>query len=321
MIKIHLGIDEKLRNGGRFGIPSTLIKNIKIQQGDLEGWQGYLDLLMEKKNKDVWDWFINIGHGQVSYFLGVGRNGIDYAALTYSSKGKYMPITLFLYETPNHKLNLYWPRRGNTSIDRFPIPVCSNLRGYKRLQNYSADVVCDLKVLPHIVIDSLSEEFFRRSYPIALDHSSFDPVDDMFIGKDLLNTEEYKIEADMNLMVEDFEHRVGLIPSPTTPKTIKKPKIGGKDIELLIVHPDAEEWLDSLFKYKTKGVFTGLCADGFPIYQFNRGILYEETETGRTDRCVERCENWDYIDNDTVSKIRSIYPNIQPCDIFISDED
>lgn len=318
MIKICLGTDEKLRNGGRFGIPSTLIKNIKIQQGDLEGWQGYLDLLMEKKNKNVWDWFINIGHGQVSYSLGVGKNGIDYAALTYSSKGKYMPITLFLYETPNHKLNLYWPRRGNTSIDRFPIPVCSNLRGYKKLQNYSADVVCDLKVLPHIVIDSLSEELLGRSYPISLDLSCFDPDDDMFIGRGLFKTEEYKIEADMNLMVEDFEHRVGLIPSPTT---TKKPKIGGKDYELLLVHPDAEEWLDSLFRYKTKGVFTGLYAYGYPIYQFNRGVLYEETETGDRDRYVGRCKNWDCIEDDIIPKIRSLYPNIQPCDIFISDED
>ena len=63
------------------------------------------------------------------------------------------------------------------------------------------------------------------------------------------------------------------------------------------------------------------CFD-YPIYQFDKGTLYEKTITGSRDRAVWRCDKFeDYLDPKVVARIRMLYPGISASDIFMSDED
>ena len=328
MTDVYIGVNKKLRSGGRFGIPSTLIKNIKIVQGDLEGWQGYLSLYMAKEDLERWKWLVNIGHGQISYTLGVGKNGVDYAALTYSDPGYLMPITLFLYETPKKKLNVYRPGRGNTSYYDIPIPICNNLREIDKDESYPLPLSqwkTDFKIGRSYFICQVLYSMYN-DFPL----SSTDKAD--FSQDTIIPEPGLKIAPNFDMMLEDFEARVvikgtgGTSITKASKKT--KPAIGGTGKELLIIHPDAEDWLNKLFKWRTNGVFTGLYAmpvymnPDYPIYQFDAGVLYEKTVEGVRDQAVWRCTNWsDYLESDTIKKIKQLYPGIHPSDIFMSDED
>ena len=65
--------------------------------------------------------------------------------------------------------------------------------------------------------------------------------------------------------------------------------------------------------------------DGFdyPIYQFDKGTLYEKVICGTTDRAVWRCNDWDetHLEDAVIAKIKTLYPGIKATDIFLSDED
>ena len=352
----YLGLGKKLRNGGRYGIPSTFIKNLTIS--DMAEFRGWMDLLMKTEDKKTWEYVYNFT-GQISSVnIGVGKNGIDYAAVTIYDKGNYLPFTIFLYETPEHKLNLYCPERGNLLYkmgdvkDRIPDLSWIDLadrdaRNYLSLVNSSTGPFRgsgeNFKK---------AEDYHRYAWCILGDtHPDKSWIDisildlynnNVHIGPDKItinldgNEEEYVLG--MSYMIEDFESRVVQKTSATSRKTPvrkSKPTIGGTGKELLIVHDDAAPWLSRLFGYKTKGVFTkmsqsnpdvptlddlGFC--DFPIYQFDKGVLYEKTICGATDRAVWRCEHFgDYLDSKVIAKIKKLYPGIEASDIFMSDED
>ena len=352
----YLGLGKKLRNGGRYGIPSTFIKNLTIS--DMAEFRGWMDLLMKTEDKKTWEYVYNFT-GQISSVnIGVGKNGIDYAAVTIYDKGNYLPFTIFLYETPEHKLNLYCPERGNLLYkmgdvkDRIPDLSWIDLAD-RDTKNYLS-----LANSPRAPFRGSGENFkkaedyHRYAWCILGDtHPDKSWIDisildlynnNVHIGPDKItinldgNEEEYVLG--MSYMIEDFESRVVQKTSATSRKTPvrkSKPTIGGTGKELLIVHDDAAPWLSRLFGYKTKGVFTkmsqsnpdvptlddlGFC--DFPIYQFDKGVLYEKTICGATDRAVWRCEHFrDYLDSMLIAKIKKLYPGIEASDIFMSDED
>ena len=332
MTEIYLGTSTKLRNGGRYGIPSNFIKNIKLPQGDLSGWQGYLGLMMEKEDQKRWSWLVNIGRGQVSYKLGVGKNGIDYAALTYSSPGELFPITLFLYETPKNKLNIYRPGRGNTSIFDYPIPVCTDASKFTASWTYPMKDYSNIFGVPADVIFGETHQEVIKELVAAGGTGVYKDPD--YSGSEITIDKRYVLRPSFDMMLDDFEHRVVQkgASKPVTPRKAK-PVIGGKDKQLLIVHPDAAPWLSRLFGYKTKGIYIGMNADelygrvgvdeDFPIYQLDTGVLYEKVDTGSTDRCVVPCRNWGEtrLNSAQITKVKQLYPGIGPEDIFWSDED
>lgn len=353
----YLGLGKKLRNGGRYGIPSTFIKNLTIS--DMDDLRGWMDLLMKTEDKKTWEYVYNFT-GQISSFnIGVGKNGIDYAAVTIYDKGNYLPFTIFLYETPEHKLNLYCPERGNLLYkmgdvkDRIPDlswidladhdarnylsrvnsstgPVRGSGENFKKAENYHRYAWC-----------ILGDTHPDKSW---IDISILDLYNNnVHIGPDKItinldgNEEEYVLG--MSYMIEDFESRVVQKTAATSRKTpVRKPKptIGGTGKELLVVHDDASDWLSRLFGYKSKGVFTKMTQsnpdvptpddrDGFdyPIYQFDKGTLYEKTICGTTDRAVWRCNDWGetHLEDAVIAKIKTLYPGIKATDIFLSDED
>ena len=111
VVLCYLGLDKKLRNGGRYGIPSEFIKNIRIS--DIDDFRSYIDLYMGKEDKKTWEYIYNLTGKVDSTQTGVTREGIDYVAVTLSNPGKYLPFTVFIYETPDNKINIYCPIRGN----------------------------------------------------------------------------------------------------------------------------------------------------------------------------------------------------------------
>lgn len=357
----YLGLGKKLRNGGRYGIPSTFIKNLTIS--DMDDLRGWMDLLMKTEDKKTWEYVYNFT-GQVSSFnIGVGKNGIDYAAVTIYDKGNYLPFTIFLYETPEHKLNLYCPERGNLLYkmgdvkDRIP-----DLSGIDLSNNDAKNFLFNVNTGPGVRrrLSGCGEDYekarsyYAYSWGILGDtqpNSDWVNInlldlyrDHVHIGPDRItinldgHEEEYVLG--MSYMIEDFESRVVQKTASTARKTpVRKPKpvIGGVDKELLWIHPDAKDWLSNRFAWKTKGVFTGMTSDNpnasiedaksmdfeESIFQFDKGVLYEDSRTGDRDSAVWRCANWDdvWFDDAVVEKIKKLYPGIQPENIFLSDED
>lgn len=345
----HLGLEKKLRNGGRYGIPNNLVKTINLP--DMDTLRSYMDLYMKKEDKETWKYILDLSGKIDSIKIGVTGEGIDYAAVTISDPGKYMPFTFFIYSTPDNKLNIYLPTRGNMCLDKKPIPDCSSLR--------PCDVTTFLTTYASWTPSSTDQEkmaaeyrnvanaILNNLYPGKMYSTVYDKYDHYeLLDKGIFKVGPDKIEINydgdnivilpnMDLMIEDFSHRVVLKGSK--PKVAKpKPVIGGTGKELLAVHDDASDWLSRLFGYKSKGVFTQMstCSPDvptlddvvsfeYPIYQFDKGILYEKTITGDRDRAVWRCENWDdvYFDDAVIEKIKQLYPGIQPSDIFLSDED
>ena len=59
------------------------------------------------------------------------------------------------------------------------------------------------------------------------------------------------------------------------------------------------------------------------IFQFDKGVLYEDSRTGDRDSAVWRCKDWDdvWFEDAVIEKIKQLYPGIQPENIFLSDED
>ena len=345
MNTICFGKYKKLRNGGRFGISSTLIKS--LGSTNLEAIQGYLELLMKPEDKKRWKWFIE-AKGQISSKVGAGTNGVDYLAMTYSEPGKYLPITLFLYEAPGEKLNIYWPEKGNTTNTSSPIPVISlpspipnnivQVLSGNRLPNETEEEhkALSFRVIAYKVTKELLGKFEGiDTFPENVNNVSLGP--DKIKIKDSYGV-EYEVEPDFNLMVEDFSARVENSSSPIAKPA--NPAPGGKDKELLIIHPDATDWLSHLFGYKTKGLYAGMTTDnpdislkdsekslsyhGEPIYQFDKGVLYEKTVcSGGRDRAVWRSDSWEDtpLSDEVIEKIKALYPGIQASDIFLSDED
>lgn len=337
---VQLGLLEALRDGGRFGIPSEFIKNLSTSL-DISALSAYLDLMMDPKDRTRWEWVNDAPGIKIdSIKVGVGKQGIDYAAITLSDPGVWLPITLFLYETPKRKLNFYCPRRGNIQINYYPYRVCSGLSGKDITEQKKELAKIYVKQARHIIEDLVSSAL-RHPYRLR---SAAKWYDDKWvvIDKDGIKLRQpdphpvLVVRASMAYMIEDFEHRVVLKGSK--PKTTKpKPLIGGTDKELLIVHPDAEDWLSRLFGYKTKGIYTGMSSGNpdaptpddvrgwgvdYPIYQFDKGTLYEKTISGSRDRAVWRLDEFDeYLEYPVIAKIKKLYPGIQPSDIFMSDED
>ncbi len=336
----YLGLEKKLRNGGRYGVPSNLIKNARIS--DMDDLRAYMDLYMGKEDKKTWKHIYNF-YGKVdSTQTGASGEGIDYIAVTIHSPGKTLPITIFLYETPDNKLNIYIPTRGNLCIGRTPILDCTKitkavLSSVKGSTEEEAQLVmCFLEFSGKIATSALPKDV---SDAILSEVPVKDLGDIFTIGPDKItisyNSEIYEIVQSMSLMIEDFSHRVVLKGSK--PKTTKpKPVIGGANKELLVIHSDAENWLSHLFAWKTKGVYTGMTTDNpdiskedaeeswsYPIYQFDKGVLHEDSRTGDRDSAVWRCSDWDevYFEDDVIKKIKKLYPGIQPENIFLSDED
>ena len=345
MNTICFGKYKNLRNGGRIGVSSTLIKS--LGSTNLEAIQGYLELLMKPDDKTRWDWFIQ-AKGQISLKVGAGTNGVDYLAITYSEPGKYLPITLFLYEAPGGKLNIYWPEKGNTTNSPSPIPVISfpstipgNIVEVLSGNRLPGNTTEEHKALNFRVIAyNITKELLGKyegidTFPENVNNVSLGP--DKIRVKDSDGV-EYEVEPDFNLMVQDFSARVENSSSPIAKPA--KPAPGGKDKELLIIHPDATDWLSRLFGYKTKGLYAGMTTDnpdislkdsekslsyhGKPIYQFDKGVLYEKTVcSGGRDRAVWRSDSWDDtpLSDEVIEKIKALYPGIQASDIFLSDED
>lgn len=348
----HLGLNRKLREGGRYGIPSSLIKNAHIS--DIDDLRAYMDLYMGKEDKKTWEYIYNLSGNVDSTQTGVTGEGIDYAAVTLSDPGKYLPITIFLYETPDNKLNIYLPTRGNMCLDKKPIPDCSSLipQGVvaSYLRNYTplGRTLTDQEALAaeyRIVANTVLNDF----YPGRVCSSVYDKYDHyelldkgiFKVGPDKIeinyNGDQIEIVPSTDLMIEDFSHRV-VIKGSTKPKVAKsKPVIGGVNKELLWIHPDAKGWLSNRFAWKTKGIFTGMTSDDpdvsveeakkldfeDSIFQFDKGILHEDSRTGDRDSAVWRCDDWDdvWFEDAVIEKIKKLYPGIQPSDIFLSDED
>lgn len=346
----HLGLNRKLRNGGRYGIPSNLIKNAHIS--DIDDLRAYMDLYMGKEDKKTWEYIYNLSGNVDSAQTGVTGEGIDYAAVTIHDLGKTLPITIFLYETPDNKLNIYLPIRGNMCLDKKPIPDCSSLmlqqdvESYLRTYTPLGRMLTDQEALAaeyrDVANSVLNELYPGKTYSTVYDkYDHYDLLDKGIfkVGPNKIEInydgEQIEVVSDMGLMIEDFSHRVVLKGSKL--KTTKsKPVIGGPGKELLIVHPDAEDWLSHLFAWKTKGVYTRMTTDnpdiskedaekswGYPIYQFDKGVLHEDSRTGDRDSAVWRCSDWDevYCEDDVIEKIKKLYSGIQPSDIFLSDED
>ncbi len=339
---VQLGLHEALRDGGRFGIPSEFIKNLGTSL-DISALSAYLDLMMEPKDRTIWKWVNDASGLKInSIKVGVGKQGIDYAAITLSDPGVWLPITLFLYETPKRKLNFYCPRRGNIQINHYPYCVCSGLSGKDITEQKKETAKSYVKQARHI-IDDLVPSALRHPYRLR---SAAKWYDDKWvvIDKDGIKLKQpdphpvLVVGASMAYMIEDFEHRVVQKTITTTEKPKKEKKVlGGPGKELLIVHPDAEDWLSYLFGYKTRGIYTGMSSGNpdaptpddvrgwgvdYPIYQFDKGILYERTISGSRDRAVWRLDEFDeYLEYPVIEKIKKMYPGIQPSDIFMSDED
>lgn len=345
----HLGLNRKLRNGGRYGIPNNLVKTINLP--DMDTLRSYMDLLMKKEDKETWKYILDLSGKIDSVKIGVSSEGIDYAAVTVSDPGKYMPFTFFIYSTPDNKLNIYLPTRGNMCLDKRPIPDCSSLR--------SCDVATFLTTYASWTPSSTDQEkmaaeyrnvantILNDLYPGKMYSTIYDKYDHyelldkgiFKVGPDRIEInydgDQIEILPNMDLMIEDFSHRV--VVKGSKPKVVKpKPVIGGTGKELLVVHDDASDWLSRLFAYKTKGVFAKMTQsnpdvptpedrDGFdyPIYQFDKGTLYEKTICGTTDRAVWRCSSWDetHLEDAVIEKIKTLYPGISARDIFLSDED
>jgi hypothetical protein len=356
----YLGLNKKLRNGGRYGIPSTFIKNLTIS--DVAEFRGWMDLLMKTEDKKTWEYVYNFT-GQISSVnIGVTKTGIDYAAVTIYDKGNYLPFTIFLYETPEHKLNLYCPERGNLLYkikgvkDRIPDLSQIDLSDYDT-KKYLSQV--NSSTGPVYGLGGSGENFKKAvdyhiyswgilddTHPDRKDWIDISILDlynnNVHIGPDKItinldgNEEEYVLG--MSYMIEDFESRVVQKTPATSRKTpVRKPKpvIGGAGKELLIVHDDAASWLSRLFGYKTKGVFTKMSQNNpdvptlddlefcdYPIYQFDKGTLYEKVMEDGTDRAVWRCDEFDdYLGAEVIEKIKMLYPGIAASDIFMSDQD
>lgn len=337
----YLGLEKKLRNGGRYGVPSNLIKNARIS--DMDDLRAYMDLYMGKEDKKTWKHIYNF-YGKVdSTQTGVSGEGIDYIAVTIYSPGKILPITVFLYEMPDNKLNIYIPARGNLCIGRIPILDCSKITkaALSAVKGSTEEevqlVMCFLEFSEKIATSALPKDV---SDAILSEVPVKDLGDIFTIGPDKItidyNSEVYEIIQSMPLMIEDFSHRVVLKGSKS--KVAKpKPVIGGADKELLWIHPDAKDWLSHRFAWKTRGVFTGMTSNDLDvsveeakkmdfedsIFQFDKGVLYEDSRTGDRDSAVWKCSDWDdvWFDDSVIDKIKKLYPGIQPENIFLSDED
>ena len=344
VVLCYLGLDKKLRNGGRYGIPSEFIKNIRIS--DIDDFRSYIDLYMGKEDKKTWEYIYNLTGKVDSTQTGVTGEGIDYVAVTLSDPGKYLPITIFLYETPENKLNIYCPTRGNICIDKRPIPDCSKITksiidNSKNGHNTKEE---DLLASNFILFGGriIISIFPKAICTSLLGIPSRDVCDVLKIGPDKITVDfdsvTHEVTSSMTLMIEDFSHRV-VTKSASTAKKAPKPKpiIGGPDKELLWIHPDAKGWLSHKFAWKTKGIFTGMTSDNPDcsieeakkldfedcIFQFDKGVLYEDSRTGDRDSATWRCESWDdvWFDDSVRAKIKKLYPGIQPENIFLSDED
>ena len=350
----HLGLEKALRNGGRFGIPNNLVKTINIP--DMDTLRSYMDLYMKKEDKATWDYILKLAGKIDSVQVGATGEGIDYAAVTISDLGKYLPFTFFIYSSPDNKLNLYLPTRGNMLMDKKPIQDCSSLSATSQA---AVDVLRDWK---YAADTATSEERLARSYqqianfvlnkfyPGELFSVVFDSCDHLdLLSKGILKVgptnivinyggDTTEIVSNMDLMVEDFSHRVVIKSAATSKKSTKSaPVIGGTDKELLYIHPDAENWLSHLFGWKSKGVFTGMTSDNPDVsmaeakkmcfedclFQFDKGVLREDSREGDRDSAVWRCRNWDevWFEDAVIEKIKKLYPGIQPENIFLSDED
>ena len=347
----YLGLERKLRNGGRHGISSTFIKNLKVL--DVDDIRAYMDLYMKPEDKKTWNSIYKFS-GQVDGTLtGVTKSGIDYVAVTLSSPGKILPFTIFLYETPENKINIYCPIRGNQLVNTEPIPVFLKLNtalpgvvgilqnGYKTrsvgpANDFEAEAL-EYIYTAHEILESIHPEKTHswRSETFYDMYSS----SEIKIGPDKIETDfggfGVQVELGMDYMIEDFESRVVIKGTVTK---APKPVPGGTGKELLVIHPDATDWLSRLFGYKSKGLYTGMTTDGVdvsledaekwlsngdPIYQFDKGVLYEKTVCGDRDRAVWRCDDWEHtpLSDEVIEKIKTLYPGIQPSDVFLSDED
>lgn len=349
----YLGLERKLRNGGRYGISSTFIKNLKVL--DVDDIRAYMDLYMKPEDKKAWDLVYKFS-GQVdSTLTGTTKSGIDYVAVTLSNPGKILPFTIFIYETPENKINIYCPIRGNQLVNKEPIPVFLKLNtalpgvvnilqnGYKTrsvgpANDYEAEAL-EYIYTAHEILESIHPE---KTHPWRL--SSFYAMyfnSDIKIGPDKIETNfggfSVQVELGMDYMIEDFESRVVQKSAATVKVAKPKPVVGGTGKELLWIHPDAKDWLSNRFAWKTKGVFTGMTSDDpdvsveeakkmdfeESIFQFDKGVLYEDSRTGDRDSAVWRCKDWDdvWFEDTVIEKIKKLYPGIQPSDIFLSDED
>jgi len=342
MENLSLGNWRSLRKGGRYAAPGDFSK-INIKQGDLEGWQGYLELLMKKEDKSRWEWFLSAKDGVVNYTKRITSSGINYIVLEITLKD-YLPITLFLYTTPDDHLNLYWPGRGNTSIEDNPMHEIYDIdlkdqTNVEILKFGSATVsgkfnasylktylYCEY--VKKLVDDEFKDKEFQDLYKL---HPYFAYLTGTIMfgpGKIQIKEEtfgyDFEVAANIKMMIEDFENRVVLKTAGTTVKPKKAtPIIGGKDKQLLCVHPDAADWLSRLFGWKTKGIDTKLGDQDVPIIQFDKGVLYEKVITGATDYAVWPCSSWDEtpFDENQVTQLKQLYPGIDCTDVFMSDSD
>ena len=112
----HLGLNRKLREGGRYGIPSSLIKNAHIS--DIDDLRAYMDLYMGKEDKKTWEYIYNLSGNVDSTQTGVTGEGIDYAAFTTGAvqnphfpmrgRGTYKTFqTQYAYTAPDGSVFFY----------------------------------------------------------------------------------------------------------------------------------------------------------------------------------------------------------------------
>jgi len=349
----YLGLEKNLRKGGRYGIPSNFIKKLNIT--DVDDIRAYMDLYMSPSDKLTWDHIYHFS-GQVdSVLFGIAKTGIDYAAVTLSKPGKILPFTVFIYETPDNKINIYCPIRGNQLVNKAPIPAFLKLNtalpgvvnilqnGYKTrsvgpANDYEAEAL-EYIYTAHEILESIHPEKTHSWRSSSFYDMYFNS--DIKIGPDKIETNfggfSVQVELGMDYMIEDFESRVVQKSAATVKVAKPKPVVGGTGKELLWIHPDAKDWLSHRFAWKTKGVFTGMTSDDpdvsveeakkmdfeESIFQFDKGVLYEDSRTGDRDSAVWRCKDWDdvWFEDAVIEKIKQLYPGIQPSDIFLSDED